>query len=80
MCNHGVSMVSLGERIMDLPAAEALQLLAGTLNSTVTVTVLRGQGSSATSHTVALVRLIKFMHRPHAMSHTHLSFINQAKR
>ena len=91
-------MVSLGERIMDLPAAEALQLLAGTLNSTVTVTVLRvlvkrgiwrnflspskqkknlkkyfirGRVSSASSHTVVLVRLIKFIHCPHTMS-THI--------
>ena len=45
-----------GERITDLPAAEASHLLSGTLNSAVTVTVLRGQGSSASSHTVALVR------------------------
>jgi hypothetical protein len=64
-------MVSLGERITDLPAAEASHLLSGALNSTVTVTVLRGQGSSASSHTVALVRLIKFIHCPHTMS-THI--------
>ena len=68
-----------GERITDLPAAEASHLLSGSLNSTVTVTVLRGQGSSATSHTVALVRLIKFMHRPHTMSHTHLSYQSSEK-
>ena len=77
MCNrdHGVSMVSPGERIKDLPAAEASHLLSGTLNSTVTVTVLRGQGPSASSHTVALVRLIKFITLSTHNVHTYLAHI-----